>query len=502
MDTKKRSFLGRCFALALCAISVAASPLGAAEISVFDKPLTYYLTVSQTAAFGWHDEYDTYKGLRQALSTAIVEGDYSPVDNIKMYGMLACTADLAYVFNRDSSEWQEKGFDASSDNLAIDSEYWRILKEFHATWTSGNAMVRVGKQTVLWGELIYFKLLDQINANDGIRGLTDLEVETTLIPNWLLRADYAIPYSSAMVSDLNFQLVYNPNVDPDLFYHPLSGNTGFGVWAPYAKAGPYLLGEGTYNFDTPEAWKDGKIAVRLQGLIGNTMASINFVFGRDIGFLAIPDSTRTTITTENGQPLIHGYYDCFFPIRKMVGGMFATELTDIRWFNMAAPMLRVEWSYQWDSTFTRTVGATTTLEEHDDARLGASLEMAFPIRWLNPKNMVKLSTIGFVKRISGIDDGYENVRGSTEGAVQESNYNTAMSLSSSYHAGQITPSFTWIQDWTNDSNIMKPTISYVPSYRWSFSLGVTFFSGRKKGQGLEIYDHKDNVSFKVQYKWG
>ncbi len=70
-----------------------------------------------------------------------------------------------------------------------------------------------GKQIVSWGELLAFRIMDQINPLDGRRGFLDIEFETTIIPIWLFRADYYPKIKLSWLQDLGFEFVYNPNAD-------------------------------------------------------------------------------------------------------------------------------------------------------------------------------------------------------------------------------------------------------------------------------------------------
>ncbi|MBT8338654.1 MAG: hypothetical protein HKP58_07145, partial [Desulfatitalea sp.] len=230
----KKVHIGFFFLVAVSIITISPCPLGASEVSLFDKPLRYFGVLSQTFAYGWNDDYDTYKGFNQATTTAFLEGDYSPIDNFSLYSMLSLTGDLAYAINNDSEKWNNRQFDKAGEDLAFDDEYWRILKELHGTWNINTALIRVGKQIVSWGELTGVRLLDQINPSDSTRGISDIEFETSIVPTWLVRTDFRLPVNSALVSDATLQFVYDPNVDNDIYSRSfLPGNDVMGVWAPY-----------------------------------------------------------------------------------------------------------------------------------------------------------------------------------------------------------------------------------------------------------------------------
>ncbi|MBT8340778.1 MAG: hypothetical protein HKP58_17240 [Desulfatitalea sp.] len=502
--TMKKGFIGLFLAFILSLVIGAPNPLEATTFSVFDRPLSLFGQLSQSVQYGWQDEYDTYQGINQALTTAIFEGDYKPSNRLKLYGMTTLNYNLVYPIYSDDSTWKRRQFD-KSDEMAFDDEYWRILREIHATWTPGNNMVRVGKQIVSWGEMTGFRLLDQLNPTDAIRGPSDIEFETTIVPTWMVRYDQGLPLTSAWVSNVNFQVVWDPIVDNDIYTRGAgSGNEVWGIWAPYIEVpAPFppgtLFGSTNLRLEKPEEWSDSRIGVRLQALLGEALVSFNFLYGRDIGPLThtIGISPPTII---DGQLTAHFDQAGYFPIRRMIGGMFARELGFIpRIGGISAPFLRLEWAYLFNSTFYNLTNAE--FEEHDDMRIAGSLEMSVPIRWLNPNQKFKFSGQYYLRHISDIEDGYENRVFSTEGAAEKYNHVTTISVSTNYWLSRLIPMVAWNHLWNSDSYLVKPTMTYLHSHKWSFVLGATFFGGNKEGQGMQIYDHKDYVSFKAQYKF-
>ncbi|MBT8342374.1 MAG: hypothetical protein KJP07_20415, partial [Desulfatitalea sp.] len=198
--------------------------------------------------------------------------------------------------------------------------------------------------------------------------------------------------------------------------------------------------------------------------------------------------------------LFHPNQAAFFPIRKMVGGMYARELGFVpRIAGITSPFLRFEWAYMWDSTFSNLAG--TQFENHDDLRAAVSMEFGIPIRWLNPDQLFKLTGQYYVRHITDIDPGEDKRISSTEGPVQKYNHMTSVSVNTNFWASRIVPTLAWNHDWTNRGYILKPIVSYAYSNHWMFTLSGTLFGGRKQGQSYEVYDHKDFVSFKVQYKF-
>ncbi|MBI5605567.1 MAG: hypothetical protein HY879_19730, partial [Deltaproteobacteria bacterium] len=167
------------FWMVMAATALWICPAGATEYMVFDKPLTLLGYVTQGAAFGLNDEYDTKKGLQSALMNLFLEGQYRINPQFNLYASGRFSADWAYPINNGQRDWNNRLFDQSSNRMYIDNNYWQILNEAHVTWTPGNFFFRVGKQIVSWGEMDGFRIMDQINPLDSRRGFADVEFENT-----------------------------------------------------------------------------------------------------------------------------------------------------------------------------------------------------------------------------------------------------------------------------------------------------------------------------------
>jgi hypothetical protein len=86
--------------------------------------------------------------------------------------------------------------------------------------------------------------------------------------------------------------------------------------------------------------------------------------------------------------------------------------------------------------------------------------------------------------------------------LKKNNYQTFLTVSTSYFHNKLTPSFAWIHDINSNSNYFIPKLVYDRDTRWHFTLGAQLFKGAKEGQGLQFFDNKNQIFFKVAYKWG
>ena len=233
----------------------------------------------------------------------------------------------------NDNSWNDKLFSKSKHNLNVDDKYWQLLKEAHLTWTPGDFMFRVGKQIVSWGELLAFRIMDQINPLDQRRGFSDVEFETTIIPIWLFRADYYPKIKLSWLQDLGFEFVYNPNADfipnqdiqqemrMEASGHPMSRFPVL-IWLQRMR----ILG-------TPKRWKEGnEFGFRVKANMLDSIVTLNGFYGRDNSpvTLFVPPYMAPVpphIFASDGDLLLHPFQEGKYPLLKFVGATIAKDIT-------------------------------------------------------------------------------------------------------------------------------------------------------------------------------
>ena len=226
------------------------------------------------------------------LTQALVEGKYAPSPDVYMFASLKFNADWAYPLYAGQTEWKEKGFDQSRDKLFILDKPRDFIGEAHVTWKPNDQWYfRVGKQIVQWGETDGFVLMNQINPIDNRRGLSDVTFESTVIPVWLLRAEYRPETQPTWLHDLNYQFIWNPNADFEPDQTIEVGASRIGIWNPdvrVAIGGPYPFDYGHLGvYNTNMRMPDGTFdpngmayGGRITGMVGDARISLNGYYGR------------------------------------------------------------------------------------------------------------------------------------------------------------------------------------------------------------------------------
>jgi hypothetical protein len=475
----------------------------AKEIILLDRPLNLLGYATQGASFGMHNSYDTEAGLQSALMNVFIEGDYKIMDRLKFYGAGMLTVDWAYQLNSSRDSWEEKGFPKSHDRFNVDSKDWQVLKEAHLTWTPGDFMIRAGKQIVVWGETDGFRLMDQINPLDQRRGFADVEFESTLIPIWLLRANYSPKLQSDWLLDLGFEFTFNPNAEFIPNQDIVPGNDMGGVWAPNVLiSGPFPRGEAHLgslisNIHQPNLWsREGfEYAFRIKANILDTLVTLNYFYGLDNSPVTRSAAHPPAIGfASDGRLLIHPVVEGKYPLFRFVGASFSKDITPLKvtFLGGVSPVVRFESFYAFKNTLASNLN---TFYKSDEFRWAIGFDWKVKIPILNARSYITVSPQFYQRRI--IDYPAYGLS-----SLEQNSYYTTLMIKTAYLNAKLAPSFFWMRDITNQADFFKVEVLYDYTSNWRFTAGTLFLDGSKKGKGFEVFDQKDQVYFKITYRWG
>ena len=481
-------------------IALVISHAVAKQFLVGGRPLQLYGYVTQNMGVSLHSEnYDTEEGVNAAMFNMLLEGKYRISKDLDLYASGGFSMDWIYDLKDDDKSWNDKLFSQSRDKLYIDDEYWQVLKEAHLTWKPGDFYFRVGKQIVKWGETIGFRLMDQINPSDGRRGMADVEFETSVIPIWLVRAEYFPEVTSSWLQDIGFEVIFNPNVD-FIGNQPIrTGNDAGGIWAPNVEIpGPFpggymRVGSSVDNIREPDGSEGHEYGFRIKGIVKDSIITLNYFSGRDDTPVTLSAGPPTFTTASDGIMVLHPVNAGYYPRFRFTGATFARDIPFLKagFLGNVAPMVTLEGFYAFDETF-KTTGST--LETFDELRwaIGADWKVKIPV--LNPMSYFSVAPQFYHQKIMDYPLG-----GLT---VQEDRYTTTLMISTNYFHGKINPSFFWMRDVDNHADFYKLAVKYKPTHEWEYALGAVFLEGQEPGNGFQVFDNKDYLYFKLTYKWG
>ena len=358
-------------------------PVRAKEFIVFERPLNLlgYMTQGTSFSLIGKSKYDLEQDFNSALMNLFLEGDYKISDTLRFYGSSMLTVDWIYQIKHPDSSWNNKLFNKSRDRLNVDDKYWQLLKEAHLTWTPGDFVFRIGKQIVSWGETDGIRLIDQINPLDQRRGFADVEFETTIIPIWLLKANYSPPVFLNWLKDLGFEFVFNPNADFIPNQSIRTGNDEGGIWAPNVLIpGPFPFGEAHLGSTIPNIKEPGhfnskgfEYAFRIKGIVCDSVITLNYFYGLDND--PVTRSTGPPFITQasDGKLIAHPFLEGKYPLFRFVGATFSKDITSLKssFLGGVSPVVRFETFYAFKNTFATTLN---TFDRSDELRRAIGID--------------------------------------------------------------------------------------------------------------------------------
>jgi hypothetical protein len=494
------------------------SNASARSLALFDKPLVVSAFVSQTFQFSLQgeDAYDNETDINQMLFNFFMEVDYRPSQDWILYGSTRVVYDFIYPIKSDDDTWNEKKFDRSTD-LRLDDEYWQLLHEAHVTWAPRGFLFRLGKQIVSWGEADFFRVMDQINPIDERRGFSDVEFESTIIPIWLWRAEYWPNVQTGWLEELGFQFVLNPNATwiPNL--GASYGNEVGGIWSIAAEIPNPLfgldpiftpttfLGGATDLVPEPDAWDDEffDYSLRMTMMIYGNIVTLNGFYGMEKTFESLfvgiqTDSTGFPIfdmASTDGTTILFPIFQGFYPRKKFIG---ATWTGDLPWsissLGGVNPTIRTEIRWQFDKVFTDNDQTFFFESNYLDSMIGVD----WKVKWnlLNPRAYFTISPQFFWNRVISPPD---NTR--VFGHIHQDMMTVTLFLATSYMNGKIVPDFAFAYDIDNKAYLIIPSLSYLMTNNWHFSVNAAFHGGEEQNESLWVFRNKDYVAVKVKYNW-
>ncbi len=527
METSRKTGRGLTGLLLLLAMSILiACPAGAVDFEVAGAPLSFNGYLNQAVMFGDADEdkltdYDTIGYFRQAVMQALLEFDYKPTYDTRLFVSGLLNVDWAYEILQNNSEWQEKNFDESKSELFVMNEAYSLLKECHFSWMPGNYIIRAGKQVVVWGETDAIRITDQVNPVDNRRGAGDLEFETSIIPIWLLKTEYYPEISSSWMYDLGLELIFNPNADfVGNWNNGTLGNEVAGIWAPYKYSNGYLVGGLNKDLTEPDRWdSEGyEYGGRLRSNIANSLITLSYFNGvsnspvYELGSFGDFDFGKYTFKDTD---VVNAAATGEHPRLKFFGATFLRDLEalDMSSIGISSPVMSMEALYGNDNKYevaTDRAGGTK-IEKFDEIRYSVGFAWKVRLPWLNPTDTFTINPTfihqkaldypdyidGWVKGAGG--DGPMVSKDYKADGLYKNMYTISTLIYTFYSHAKWMPQIFWLHNiWDRESgDAIRCKLAYKPNSTWSFDTTAMIFTN----DGMATMDNKDYISFTAKYQW-
>jgi hypothetical protein len=95
--------------------------------------------------------------------------------------------------------------------------------------------------------------------------------------------------------------------------------------------------------------------------------------------------------------------------------------------------------------------------------------------------------------------------------VGRDNWLATLYINTLYLNAKLTPSFFWIHDFEFQGDYFLPQVTYDWSNNWRVTLGALMWAGKKQpgwengsfksNNGFYLFKHKDQIFFRLTYKW-
>lgn len=474
--------------------------------------------VNQSVSYALHSgRPDNKDDFNSFLTQAVLETRYEAAPNIITFVSLKFNADWAYPIYSGNSEWRNKGFNKARDRLFIYDKLRDYLGEAHVTWKpTDRTYLRLGKQIVQWGQTDGFLLMNQINPVDKRRGISDVEFESSIIPIWLIRAEYRPPVELSWVQNLNLQFIFDPNADFAKNAVIAPGNTFSGVWAPWVEGVPGFayLGEYRDQLSEPDSWdpQGHAFAFRVSGDVADAHVTLNGYYGRshDVARSGAIGADLETFEWDPNWMVLHPHYETYYPYFRFVGATFSKDLDFLSssFLGGVAPVLRLEGLYAFNSTFsTSNNNFAQYIQEQgnnywtsDEYRWMAGFDWKIKIDALNSKAFFFISPQIYHQHIVDYPS-VGHVGNPTCDIQYKDTWTTSLMINTTYMHNKLQPSFFWLRNWSTKSEFFRPQISYAYSDKWKYTIGAIIVSGEKYQQDYQTLNYKDHIYATVSYKF-
>lgn len=127
----------------------------------------------------------------------------------RVFWDLTKTADTHYIqYESVPDDFRGDGYMLRGGGNDAKYELWQV----YGSYNKGNLFLRVGKQSVAWGNDVALRILDQVDSLDLSQnfffGTALEEFSQTRIPEWMARLDYVI--ANNLIPDLTLELLASP----------------------------------------------------------------------------------------------------------------------------------------------------------------------------------------------------------------------------------------------------------------------------------------------------
>jgi hypothetical protein len=402
----------------------------------------------------------TQKGLESGdytmcRNTLQLEGTWTPMEN------LAVTAIYRAVYEASlqlDDELKQNVLDANlsspinAGNMIDDYEYDSDLREFFVDVTWGDWHMRAGKQQIVWGEALGFRMSDIINPLDYSWHYIFPDWEDIRIPMWGLNLAHKF------TEKYTLELVWLPGAFDTGFVPTKFGNAGT-HWGP--KGYGQLFLDSIKDSVPDNDISNSEFGLRLKALVGPWDTSLFWFYSRNDNPMFEPDwlaKANASAWASMGDKFFQ------FPFNHKVGGTFNY------YSKQAEAVFRGECVYTFDEPYNPIdIFNVPTLGhyEKDSFSYMVAMDKNLKIPMISERNFVYISAQLEQKYIFSYDD-----RMTTNDMSNDDEQTIAtFYIDTKYMYEKLTPSLFLMWNFTGEG-WARPQIAYDIDDFWSIAVGA------------------------------
>jgi len=400
----------------------------------------------------------TQKGLSSgdyvmSRSTAQVEGRWKLTDNLSLTGIYRGAYEASLQLDNDL---KQNMIDAGAGHKIHDYEYQSDLRELYTdvSWGAGNAWnMRAGKQQIVWGEALGFRMSDIINPLDYSWNYFYPSWEDIRTPLW------GIDLTRRINEKTTLELVWLPGAFDDGFEPTKFGIAGTN-WGPTGYPQLFL---DAINASKPENdISNSEFGARLKVILGDWDTSLFWFYSRNDNPIFDSDWLAK---------MMAGRKDFFnFPFNNKVGGTFNT------YSKALDAVFRGECVFTIDEPYNPAVPGAMTPEmkfEKDTFAYFIGMDKLLKIPFINERNFIFLSMQFQQKFIKDFDD-----RMTTNDMAQDSQQTlVTLYVDTKYMFEKLTPSIFFMYN-ASGEHMVNPQITYDFDDHWTAGIGAHFLDAQ------------------------
>jgi hypothetical protein len=506
----------------------------AEEYLVGDKKLYVCGYLEQYARFGFNDanynragDYATggsYQGLMDAFYSLYTWQHLVWSDNLEFRTAFRLEGDfLSYDVHENSSDFGE--FMKSEQNMKIDDDTDEILRECNVAYFSRNLNVRIGKQTVAWGQTDLLRLMDMINPIDYRRMYvlrdSDYGYQESRVPLWIAKIEYFPEITIGEISGIGLEFIWTPETESRTLFE--IGPRNGGVWAfpvPHDMP-PGLKDLYIHDRRKGQTLDNSTFAFRTKANWGNTFFTLNAYYGwADMPVLARTKNNPGMVYLTNGGNVADGAgygleMDWVYNRKTVLGFTVSREMDFIRDFvqsigQVANPTFRVEAYYRFNkylstdwierikSGAAAPAASGKEFKKRDVIRYMLGFDWPLRISWLNSRKQF-FSSFQFVH--AHVVNGGDFWEAPYHCETPNDKFDITGLINTTYMSDMIRPQLAFTTDLNhNGATLLKGSCRFWFGDHWRPEIGFMMMTGRRdKSHGM--FRNRDNAWVKLKYQF-